>query len=712
MKRRIIALAVALFMVLTMVPMTGNAAYAASPNTAAYIDVVEVEPNDSMGKLQTLNNSYDQVVVWGNATAGNVDWYAYQFKTTSDVDIEFRAATKTAKINVYDYTGAKVVASGTTTNPYMTGVYNVKMQAAKLHTLCFIEVSDTGASSAGDPYTIIFTRTDYSTGGGDDSTTHVCEFKEVKRVDKTCTAGGYVKKECSCGKTKTEILDAGHEYGDRKTVREATCKVVAKYERTCALCGKVLTTTGTTYGDHKIVDVAEKAATCKEEGHKAGKQCEYCGMFTEGGEAIAKGGHKEVVVPAVAATCTATGLTEGKKCELCGTVTVKQTTVAKTAHVVVTIPAVEATCTTAGKTEGKECKYCGLITTAQKTVKAKGHTEVTDKAVAATCTKEGKTEGKHCSVCNEVTVKQEVVKALGHKEVVDAGYAATCTATGLTDGKHCTVCSAVTVKQEVIKALGHKEVVDAAVAATCTTDGKTEGKHCDRCNAVLVAQNVIWAFGHSEVANVETAATTEIEGLVKTTCTTCNAVTNEKVVPMIGTVKLAATKYVYNGKVRTPKVTINDADGNPIDAANYTVKTPAGRKNTGKYTYTVTFQNEYSGTVTLTMQIAPKAPVAKAPAAVKKGATVKWNKVAGNITGYEVVVATNKAFTKGKKTVTVKGAKVVSKKVTGLKAKTKYWVKVRAYKQVGKEKIYSSWSAVKTIKTKQSSGGKTMILMV
>ena len=147
-------------------------------------------------------------------------------------------------------------------------------------------------------------------------------------------------------------------------------------------------------------------------------------------------------------------------------------------------------------------------------------------------------------------------------------------------------------------------------------------------------------------------------------------------------------------------MTVIDVNGSPIDAANYTVKTPAGRKNTGKYTYTVTFQNEYSGTVTLTMQIAPKAPKIKAPAAIKKGVTAKWNKVAGSVTGYEIQLATNKAFTKNKKTVTVKGMNLTSKKVTGLKAKTKYWVKVRAYKTAGGQKIYSSWSAVKTIKTK------------
>ena len=50
--------------------------------------------------------------------------------------------------------------------------------------------------------------------------------------------------------------------------------------------------------------------------------------------------------------------------------------------------------------------------------------------------------------------------------------------------------------------------------------------------------------------------------------------------------------------------------------------------------------------------------------------------------------------------VTVKGYNKTSAKVTKLKAKTKYFVKVRTYKTVKGKKIYSDWSKVKTIKTK------------
>ena len=80
----------------------------------------------------------------------------------------------------------------------------------------------------------------------------------------------------------------------------------------------------------------------------------------------------------------------------------------------------------------------------------------------------------------------------------------------------------------------------------------------------------------------------------------------------------------------------------------------------------------------------------------KKKITVTWKNVSGAC-GYEVMYATNKKFTKGKKIVRVKKNKVTLKK---LKAKKKYFVKVRAYKNVTKSgtkcvsKRYGKWSKV------------------
>lgn len=87
----------------------------------------------------------------------------------------------------------------------------------------------------------------------------------------------------------------------------------------------------------------------------------------------------------------------------------------------------------------------------------------------------------------------------------------------------------------------------------------------------------------------------------------------------------------------------------------------------------------------------------------KKAITVRWKKVS-TIKGYQIQLATDKKFKKNKKTVTISKQKTTKTTVKKLKAKKKYYVRIRTYKNVkyqGKTiKVYSSWSKVKTVKTK------------
>ena len=82
----------------------------------------------------------------------------------------------------------------------------------------------------------------------------------------------------------------------------------------------------------------------------------------------------------------------------------------------------------------------------------------------------------------------------------------------------------------------------------------------------------------------------------------------------------------------------------------------------------------------------------------KKSITAQWKKVAG-VSAYQVQIATNKKFSKNKKTfkVSKKSTKVKIKK---LKAKKVYYVRVRSYKTVNGKKVYSKWSTVRKVKTK------------
>ena len=84
---------------------------------------------------------------------------------------------------------------------------------------------------------------------------------------------------------------------------------------------------------------------------------------------------------------------------------------------------------------------------------------------------------------------------------------------------------------------------------------------------------------------------------------------------------------------------------------------------------------------------------------ISKAFTIKWKKKT-NIAGYQIQYSTNSKFKKGNKTIKIKKAKTVSKKITGLKPSKKYYVRIRTYKIVNKKTYYSSWSKKKNVTTK------------
>lgn len=97
---------------------------------------------------------------------------------------------------------------------------------------------------------------------------------------------------------------------------------------------------------------------------------------------------------------------------------------------------------------------------------------------------------------------------------------------------------------------------------------------------------------------------------------------------------------------------------------------------------------------------APKKPTVSSVSAGAAAFTVKWKKVSG-VTGYQVQYSTSSKFTsKTSKTAMAKKDKTTAKTVSGLKSKTKYYVRVRTYKTSGKKKKYSSWSSAKSVTTK------------
>ena len=150
-----------------------------------------------------------------------------------------------------------------------------------------------------------------------------------------------------------------------------------------------------------------------------------------------------------------------------------------------------------------------------------------------------------------------------------------------------------------------------------------------------------------------------------------------------GGVKLS---YKSNNK----NVTVNSS-GKVTVAANYTGEsaitiTAAATKNYKAAQKTVTLTVNPSGT-----------SITKCTNIKTKKADIQWKKN-GSATGYEVQYSTNKTFKSGVKTKSITNASTIKYTAAGLTSQKTYYVRVRAYKTVGKKKLYSSWSGIKTVK--------------
>ncbi len=202
-----------------------------------------------------------------------------------------------------------------------------------------------------------------------------------------------------------------------------------------------------------------------------------------------------------------------------------------------------------------------------------------------------------------------------------------------------------------------------------------------------------------------TKATVSKNGKITYKCS-CGATKSAATIYYPKKITLSTTNYTYNGKVRKPSVKAVGSNGKTISSANYTVSYPKGRKNVGKYTVTIKFKGNYSGTVKKTFNILPKSTSLSKITSKSKGFKVYWKKQASQTTGYQLQYSTSSKFsTKTTKTLTIGKNKTTNKTVSKLKSKKKYYVRVRTYKTVkynGKStKLYGSWSKAKAITTKR-----------
>ena len=280
--------------------------------------------------------------------------------------------------------------------------------------------------------------------------------------------------------------------------------------------------------------------------------------------------------------------------------------------------------------------------------------------------------------------------------------AATCTTAGYTGDTYCKICNTKLSTGKSIAAKGHSAEVRDQKAATCTTAGYTGDTYCKICNKKLSTGKSIAAKGHSTTTKTQ-KATASKDGKITSTCTRCGTTTKTVKIAKVSKIKLSKTKYTYNGKKQTPSVTVKDSKGKELKVnTDYKVKLPSGRKNVGTYEVKITFKgSKYSGSKTLSYTINPKSTKLSKVSAKKKGFEAKWKKQSTQTKGYQIQYFTDSKFKSGNKTVTVNKNSTTKKTISKLKAKKKYYVRIRIYKTVGKQKYYSDWSKSVKVTTKK-----------
>ena len=401
---------------------------------------------------------------------------------------------------------------------------------------------------------------------------------------------------------------------------------------------------------------------------------------------------KEVTAP----TCTADGYTTNK-CS-CG-YSYKDAAVKKLGHSMGNWATTKKVTCTANGTKTRKCTRTGCTHSESAAIKATGHSYDAGKVTKAATCKAAGVKTFTCKTC-KATKTSAIAKLTTHT------YSNNCDTT-------CNVCGAKrTVKHTYsnncdakCNVCNAKRTAPHTYSNSCDTkcnkcSAKRSIKHtydnsCDtKCNVCKKTRKVTHTY-----KTITTKATLSKNGKVEKKCAVCGKVSSKTTVKYVKSIKLSATSYTYDGKTKSPSVTVKDSGGKKLKkGTDYTVTYSGGRKDVGTYSVKVTLTGKYTGEKVLTFKIDPSKTSVSKLTAGKGSITATWKKAA-KMSGYELQYATAKSFS-GATTVTVSGDSTTKYALKNLKAKKKYYVRVRTYKIVNGEKVYSAWSSAKNIKTK------------
>ena len=174
--------------------------------------------------------------------------------------------------------------------------------------------------------------------------------------------------------------------------------------------------------------------------------------------------------------------------------------------------------------------------------------------------------------------------------------------------------------------------------------------------------------------------------------------TAKPVKPVSRKLTVKVKNVTYNGKAQKPAITVY-AGKKKLSSKYYTVSYK-NNKNVGYGTVVVKGKGsygKYSGTAAFKINL-KKTKLSSAKSTKRKTFTIIWKKTGGN-SGWQVQYSLNKKFRSGVRTVNLK-ANNTKLTVRKLRSRKNYYIRIRGYKKVNGEMMYSSWSSVKSVKIK------------
>lgn len=424
----------------------------------------------------------------------------------------------------------------------------------------------------------------------------------------TCTEAGERTFVCDhCNKSFTEVLPAtGHKL-TLKEHKDATCIEKGCDIQVCSNCKEEFRTeletdpTAHQYDDGTVIE-----PTCSRDGYTV-YTCQLCkNTKHEDYKPRTEHVYEDTVVKS---TCQMQGYTihQCKNCDYSYTDTWTEP-LEHDYEATVKAP----TCTERGYTY-YSCKNCGY-SYRDNYVGAQGH-KYTKTVTAPTCTAEGYTENI-CSVCG-VSYISNYKEATGHDYEVKVKNP-TCTEEGYTL-LTCKNCDYET-KSDIRRAKGHN-YEETITESTCTTKGFITYT-CTDCGDSYKGKETDLAPHKWDKGTVTKQATYLSNGTIEYKCADCDAEYTEEI-PMLGqtalsncTVTLSYHKTAYDGKEKTPKITVKNSNG-IVSEEDYTV-TYADNVNAGNAKVIITAK---TGDVSIKGTVEKGFIIAKAKQSVSAAST-------------------------------------------------------------------------------------------